>query len=87
MLLSATTSKTVELTEILKIYTSWKRITLPSYSVPGRLSRLCTLPAHPGEIIEDDTDAEVPVRVFATAYEACAACHKTAEHDWCSPLI
>jgi hypothetical protein len=57
LLLGATSSKTVELTEILRIYTSWKQITPPRYSVPGHLSRLCTLPAHLGEILEDDRDA------------------------------
>ena len=64
LLLGASSSKPMELPEIIKIYSSWTQITPSDYSIPGHLSRLCVLPAHPGEIVEDD-GTNVPVRVYA----------------------
>jgi hypothetical protein len=63
LLFAASSPEIVEFPQSLRSYTTWQRITPDKYSVPGQLSILCTLPAHQGEVV--DEDAQVRVRVFA----------------------
>jgi hypothetical protein len=51
--LASTPTKTLELPEAIRTYTSWQQISPQKYSIPGHLSTLCVAPAHPGEVIEE----------------------------------